>query len=96
MKTALPKARILVACFLGLTIIITAFAVAQRSRGRYYGNRIRTDRNGVPQWEINKDFTHDVFTFVRIEYDSYGRRWGGGDWSTDYPDSDLNFSFRLQ
>jgi hypothetical protein len=36
---------------------------------------------------------------------SYGRRgrgrggwgggWGGGRWATDYPDSDLNFSFRL-
>jgi hypothetical protein len=27
----------------------------------------------------------------------YGRGWGGGwGWSTDYPDSDLNFSFRLQ
>jgi hypothetical protein len=25
----------------------------------------------------------------------YGRGWGGG-WATDYPDSDLNFSFRLQ
>ena len=27
-------------------------------------------------------------------YGYYGR--GGGKWATDYPDSDLNFSFRLQ
>ena len=29
---------------------------------------------------------------------SYGGRahWGDGKWATDYPDSDLNFSFRLQ
>jgi hypothetical protein len=39
---------------------------------------------------------------VRIQYDSNNswggrRRWRGyGDWSTDYPDSDLNFSYRLQ
>jgi hypothetical protein len=41
-----------------------------------------------------------VFTFVRVRYGSYyGRRrgWrGGGDWATDWPDSDLNFSYRLQ
>jgi hypothetical protein len=62
------------------------------------------DRNGVPNWKIDDRFKHDVFTFVRVEYDSdsgygrgFGRRrgWGGG-WATDFPDSDLNFSFRLQ
>jgi hypothetical protein len=38
----------------------------------------------------------DVFTFVRIRYESYGGRGrGGGNWATDYPDSDLNFSYRL-
>jgi hypothetical protein len=47
------------------------------------------------------EFPTDVFTFVRIEYDSgqRGRRgpWGGGwAWRTDFPDSDLNLSFRLQ
>jgi hypothetical protein len=26
----------------------------------------------------------------------YGRRFWGGGWATDFPDSDLNFSFRLQ
>jgi hypothetical protein len=39
------------------------------------------------------DFPGDLFTFVRIRYDSYGR---GGGWATDYRDSDLNFSLRLQ
>jgi len=52
----------------------------------------------VPHWENQKDFAKDVFTFVRIRYSSYGRgAWGGrgGDWRTDYPYSDLNFSYRL-
>jgi hypothetical protein len=62
---------------------------------------IPDDRAGVPNWKVDERFKRDVFTFVRIEYDSmrggYGRRrgWGGG-WLTDWPDSDLNFSYRLQ
>jgi len=31
-----------------------------------------TGRNGVPDWEIDPQFQDDVFTFVRIRYDSYG------------------------
>jgi len=73
------------------------------------------DRAGVPNWKVDERFPKDVFTFVRIEYESswgggYGRRGGGGRggfgggyggyrwerWATDYPDSDYNFSFRLQ
>jgi hypothetical protein len=70
----------------------------------------------VPNWKLDERFKNDVFTFVRIEYDSGwgrggrggrggGRRggfggygYGGGwaRWATDFPDSDLNFSFRLQ
>ena len=33
---------------------------------------------------------------MRIKYQSYGGRGGGGGWATDYRDSDLNFSLRLQ
>jgi len=77
------------------------------------------NRAGVPSWTVDDKFKSDVFTFVRIEYDSFGRggRRGrgdfsgrgfqggggyggyggrGGSWATDWPDSDLNFSFRLQ
>src|SRR4051794_39894757 len=64
--------------------------------GRGYQRDI-SDRNGVPEWDVDPAFKHDLFTFVRIRYSSsgYGRR-RGGDWMTDFPDSDLNFSFRLQ
>lgn len=51
------------------------------------------DRNGVPTWEVDPAFKEDVFTFVRIKYNSY-RSWSR--WATDFPDSDLNFSYRLQ
>ena len=61
------------------------------------------DRAGVPNWSVEGRFKDDAFTFVRLEYNSGfgmgGRRggWGGGGgWATDWPDSDLNFSYRLQ
>jgi hypothetical protein len=44
-------------------------------------------------WEVDPAFKDDVFTFVRIEYDSFGR---AGSWLTDFPDADLNLSYRLQ
>lgn len=56
--------------------------------------QLPADRAGVPDWQVDPNFKQDVFTFVRIEYDSYrGRRWG---WTTDWPDAELNLSFRLQ
>src|SRR5688572_516097 len=87
---------------------VSALVVAQeRFRGRragYGADRRRgvqdlsIDRNGVPTWDVGPAFKTDVYTFVRVRYGSgYGGRGrGGGGWATDYPDSDLNFSFRLQ
>jgi len=52
----------------------------------------------TPMWENPKTFEEDVFTFARLRYGSDGWRGGvgGGSWSTDLPDADLNLSFRLQ
>ncbi len=58
---------------------------------------IPTHSTGTPAWVNPRGYDKDVFTFARIRYSSgggYGRRGGG--WMTDTPDSDLNFSFRLQ
>jgi hypothetical protein len=84
-----------------LLLLVAAAALGQYRRGRrggYDGENV--DRNGVPQWKNDEKFKHDVFTFVRVRYSSFGRGgwggYGGGKWATDYPDSDLNFSFRLQ
>ena len=77
--------------------------VAQRRSGRWNDLSDPNNRAGVATWENDPRFPKDVFTFVRVEYDSgYGGRrgrgygYGGGRWATDYPDADLNFSFRLQ
>ena len=51
------------------------------------------DRAEVPDWDNPKGFEEDVFMFARVKYTSHGFRER---WQTDYPDSDLNFSYRLQ
>jgi hypothetical protein len=55
----------------------------------------------VPNWKVDPPFKKDVFTFVRIKYSVDGSKRGGFGhtyerWKIDFPDSDLNFSFRLQ
>ena len=53
----------------------------------------------TPLWKNPPGFERDTFAFVRIRYRSRGdgyRRFRGGKWSTDFPDADLNFSWRLQ
>lgn len=70
-------------------LLVPQETVAQRGR-RY---RPSSSINDV-RWENDPEFPHDCFTFVRLKY-SGGRGWRGG-WETDWPDSDLNFSFRLQ
>ncbi len=76
-------------------IVLSPLAIAQWGRrGRFRG--IEQDRRGVPTWEVDERFPGDTFTFARVRYDSYYGRGGGGGWRTDYPDSDLNFSLRLQ
>ena len=61
---------------------------------------VRTARETAPQveetpnWTIPPEFSKDVFTFTRIIYTSPGRSAGSA-WMNDYPDSDLNLSYRL-
>lgn len=91
------------ACLAVLILILSAGSLVawQRSgRGRS-GSRISPDgsvvidRRDVPKWEVDTDFISDTFTFARVQYDSHFDGRGGG-WETDFPDSDLNFSLRLQ
>ena len=67
---------------------------------RWRRQRDPNDRGGVPLWKNDEADPGDVFTFVRIQWsqsgDSGWRRRGGYRWDTDYPDADLNFSYRLQ
>ncbi|MES2598845.1 MAG: DUF4159 domain-containing protein [Verrucomicrobiota bacterium] len=54
-----------------------------------------------PTWPVSRELPNDLFVFCRLRYNSEGgRHWGRGGgwgkWTTDYPDADLNFSYRLQ
>lgn len=71
------------------------------TRGNYRGNygnyRMRSiDTNLAPMWPENREFRHDVFTFVRVRYTSRADVWGQPQWSVDFPDSDMNLSYRLK
>ena len=80
--------------------ITGAFAQWTRSDGggsrpsAFRGGKV--DRGNIPSWSVNPQFQHDVFTFARIHYNSSGRERSSYAWFTDFPDADLNLSFRLQ
>lgn len=79
------------------TTIVLAMLLASSAYAQWGGRRERRvpDRSEFPTWEIAYGFDHDVFTFARIRYTSrYGGR--GNRWSNDFPDSDWNYSYRLQ
>lgn len=90
-----------------VALLLSGTALAQSLQGPGNGGRgserLITEpgpasRAGVPEWQVETDFQDDIFTFVRIDYSSGGSRWGrGGSRSrTDYPNADLNFSYRLE
>lgn len=86
-----------VMAFLGLAVMVsTLWAVAQgpmrRQRARDWQN---IGRGEVPSWEVDTKFVKDTFTFVRIQYDTDPYKRGYG-WATDFRDSELNLSLRLQ
>lgn len=105
-----------VICRLVILLVVVTVATTTTLAQRYYGRRgYQDDRRGIPNWQLDKEFSKDAFTFVRIQYSSgygssYGRGgrggrgfrggygyggYGGGTWAIDYPDADLNISYRL-
>lgn len=89
----MKRAAVLLLLGIGLTI-----AYAQRRQRDSYRHAVAPGSEEELTWTVDSKFKHDVFTFARIRYESVYRGWrgGGGGWATDAPDSDLNFSWRLQ
>src|SRR5262245_51669326 len=98
----MTKRRTILFIAIVMVFVLATVTLAQRGRGRRWDRwGERDERAGVPMLENDPEFAKDVFTFVRVEYDSYGGRRGygrgrWGAWATDYPDSDYNFTYRLQ
>ncbi|HEX2101142.1 MAG TPA: DUF4159 domain-containing protein [Candidatus Synoicihabitans sp.] len=90
--------------WLGVSVLalLAPFAFPPTAHGQFGGWRSFDDRGHVPEWSVDPAFKHDVFSFARLRYTSYGRGFGGwggrrrGQWATDAPDADLNLLFRLQ
>jgi hypothetical protein len=92
----------------GVVCLAATLAIAQFQGGRSNNrsNRSRHEvlwrprrmpsRSEFPTWDIQHEFKDDVFTFVRIQYDSFGPFGWWDRWDNDYPDGDWNFSYRLQ
>jgi len=60
-----------------------------------------SENSAAPAWTNQPGFEKDVFTFARLKYMvngeyGYGHTDPRKRWLIDAPDSDLNFSFRLQ
>ncbi len=75
-------------------------APQQGGRGQRGGRYGRSgtpviDRTQYPQWQNDPNFQRDVFTFARLQYDGSGNT-PDARWNNDFPDADLNLSYRLQ
>ncbi len=82
--------------YLALLALILATCLVLPGHGQRGRRNVTFDRNGVAEWHIDPPFLADTFTFVRVKYTSSTDGWRWGKWATDYPDSDLNLSYRLQ
>jgi hypothetical protein len=75
---------------------LTRVGMAQRT-----ARELPSHSTETPTWTNAPAFQKDVFTFVRLKYSvngkyGYGHTRPDDRWLIDAPDSDLNFSFRLQ
>ncbi len=82
---------------LGMVLVVVAAPQYRTAREAEPSNR------ATPNWTVPEGFKKDVFTFVRVKYHvnvtgKYGRGHTPPDerWMIDFPEADLNFSYRLQ
>jgi Domain of unknown function (DUF4159) len=81
----------------GLFAAVAVMATPQFRTAR----EAETGGEGTPNWSNPAPFAKDVFTFVRVKYNVDGRHgWGhtrpDERWMIDFPEADLNLSYRLQ
>lgn len=80
---------------LAVLAVVAGVAIAQRT-----AREEQQWTEETPQWTNEPEFAKDVFTWVRLKYSvngEYGKgRSGSERWRIDFPDCDLNLSYRLQ
>lgn len=70
-----------------------------RGLAQQNARELTTHSTGTPMWTNPPAMDRDVFTFARVKYSVDGKHGYGHTrerWLIDAPDSDLNFSYRLQ
>jgi hypothetical protein len=78
---------------LGLIACLLAVGALAQLRGGRRGVPEFT-RGSVPNWTLEPGFEREAFTFARVRYSSTMDRSSYA-WWTDYPDADVNLSWRL-
>src|SRR5687768_5098910 len=89
--------RLIILALCGCFVAAGAFAQFRGGGGRRGSRNVdptNVDRGNVPRWDVDPHFPTDVFTFARIKYRSTVDRTSYA-WWTDFPDADLNLSWRL-
>jgi hypothetical protein len=88
-------------CSLLILLCLSLADVFGQSRRMFGGGRNWTsskepisDRGGVPSWDLDPEVPRDSFMWARVKYRSW-RQVRSWKWDTDFPDSDLNMSYRL-
>ncbi|MBI5383473.1 MAG: DUF4159 domain-containing protein [Verrucomicrobia bacterium] len=89
-------------------LLAAGVALAQRYRGWAGGDPVYPEyetavtareapshSTDIPNWTNHPAFDKDAFTFARLRYTRLENVRAGW-WHSDFPDSDLNLSFRLQ
>jgi Domain of unknown function (DUF4159) len=85
-----------------LALAVGVLAVSGAVLAQYRTAReFESHSTGTPIWTNDPAFARDVFTFARLQYSvdgtyGYGHTRPRDRWLIDAPDSDLNFSYRLQ
>ena len=85
---------------LSLGILLVAGIVTAQQQQRFRRAPITVDptqieRGNIPRWDVDPAFPKDVFRFARIQYTTVGGERSSKAWWTDFPDADLNISWRL-
>ena len=88
--------------FIGFALIALLIPTLAQRPDDFQNFRTRRRPQSVPQQDQSSNSLGE-YTFVRVIYDSpmrgYGRRgygYGGGTWTTDYPEADNNFIVGLR
>jgi len=84
---------VFIVCLLG--VLTTALAQFRGRRRPSYGTG-PIERGNVPSWPMDEKFAGESFAFARLKYHSTGSERSSYAWWTDFPDADLNLSYRLQ